>query len=244
LADPAYSDRLSLKERNADDIADAYFADRKAHDPFVWAEYNLQVAEQKKADQHTVPWRYAILRLHETVQDIVPELNDENRKRFDNGLSNVFVDNYAAVPSQSIRRLLALRQAGLIDVLDTGMDYDKSTQNGVTEIEIDGDVYKYKVFIDARGQKPMKAEDLPFPSLRKVMMAHGEDIPDIDENYALVAPDEVSGKIYFGALPYIMHDRPFIQGITASADIGAAIGACSRQTLARKRRACQPSFWN
>ena len=79
-------------------------------------------------------WRYAILRLHEVVQNVVAHLTEADRKRFDTGLRDVFVDNYAAVPAESIRRLLALRRAGVIDILDTGYDYSK-------EIEGDGETH-------------------------------------------------------------------------------------------------------
>jgi uncharacterized NAD(P)/FAD-binding protein YdhS len=47
-----------------------------------------------------------VLRLHEVVQEIVPHLNERDRERFKQGLARVFIDNYAAIPPQSIRRLL------------------------------------------------------------------------------------------------------------------------------------------
>ncbi|MFP3786903.1 hypothetical protein, partial [Burkholderia sp. SIMBA_024] len=81
-----------------------------------------------------------ILRLHEVVQEIIPRLNEEDRKRFDTGLCKVFVDNYAAIPSESIRRLLALRKAGLIDVLELGHDYDMEVRNDHTVIAIGSEV--------------------------------------------------------------------------------------------------------
>ncbi len=240
MSDPAYAARIKLEARTADDFAEAYFADRKNHDPFRWAEYNLAVVEKNKAERHTVQWRYAILRLHEQVQEIVAHLTDDDRKRFDKGLSTVFVDNYAAVPSESIRRLLALRAAGVIDLLDMGTDYDKSRDGEATVIVIDGKEYRYDVFIDARGQRPLKCKDLPFPSLRRLMMEHGEDIPDVGDDYTLLAPPLAKGRIAFGALPYLIHDNPFIQGITASAEIGRAIGSRRTAEIARARRRLTP----
>jgi uncharacterized NAD(P)/FAD-binding protein YdhS len=70
-----------------------------------------------------VAWRYTVLRLHEVVQEIVPHLNEQDRERFKQGLARVFIDNYAAIPPQSIRRLLALREAGIISVAALGDDY-------------------------------------------------------------------------------------------------------------------------
>jgi len=235
-ADPAWSARVALAEMDADSFADAYFADRERHDAFRWAEYNLSEVERNKREQRTVPWRYAILRLHEVVQEIVPHLTDADRERFNAGLCKVFVDNYAAIPSESIRRLLALRAAGIIALLELGPDYDMEVEEKRTTIRVGQETHVYDVFIDARGQRPLEAKDLPFGKLRAQMMASGDDIPDVDEDYVLLAPDIARGRIAFGALPYLMHDRPFIQGITASADIGAAIARAVSRPVTRQRR--------
>ncbi len=235
-ADPVWSNRVSLLKLNADSFANAYFSDRQKHDAFRWAQYNLNEVERNKRDKRTIPWRYAILRLHEAVEEIVPHLNEQDRQRFDAGLARVFVDNYAAIPSQSIRRLLALRKAGLIDVLELGHDYEMDIGDNHTVITIGDDKWSFDVFIDARGQKPLKTKDLPFPSLRQQLLSCGDDIPDVSEDYTLRAPDVARGRIAFGALPYLMHDRPFVQGITASADIGAAIAKATKGRAHRTRR--------
>ena len=236
-ADPAWTKRVALSTLDADSFAEAYFADRQRHGPFRWAEYNLSEVERNKRDKRTVPWRYAILRLHEVVQEIVPLLDEDDRERFDAGLCKVFVDNYAAIPSESIRRLLALRKAGLIEVLELGQDYDMDVRDDHTVIAIGNETWTFDVFIDARGQKPLKTKDLPFPSLRRQLLSVGEDIPDVGEDYTLLAPDIARGRIAFGALPYLMHDQPFVQGITASAEIGLAIaGAVAKQASRTRRR--------
>ncbi|OHT18549.1 hypothetical protein BHE75_00523 [Sphingomonas haloaromaticamans] len=181
-ADSHWSARVSLSDLDADSFADAYFADRQRHDAFRWAEYNLKEVERNKRERHTVPWRYAILRLHEAVQDVVPHLTEPDRERFDAGLGKVFVDNYAAIPSESIRRLLALREAAVIDLLELGSDYDMWVEDTGTLIEVTGTTHDFAVFIDARGQKPLKTKDLPFPRLRRQLLAMGEDIPDVGED--------------------------------------------------------------
>ncbi len=157
-ADPDWSKRVSLTGLDADSFSSAYFADRKRYDPFYWAEYNLKQVEANKRHRYTVPWRYAILRLHEAVQEIVSHLVDDDRKRFDAGLSRVFVDNYAAIPSESIRRLLALRQAGVIRLLELGTDYEMEVKKDGTVITVDDAIYCFAVFIDARGQSPSRPE--------------------------------------------------------------------------------------
>lgn len=55
------------------------------------------------------------------------------------------------------------------------------------------------------------------------MLNSGGEIPQVAGNYLLLEPASARGHIAFGALPYLMHDRPFIQGLTVSAEIGETI---------------------
>ncbi|MBL5924347.1 FAD-NAD(P)-binding protein [Enterobacter asburiae] len=236
LADPTWCEKISLHKQNADSIREAWFEDRKRHGPFTWAEENLNEVERNKRERRTVAWRYTVLRLHEVVQEIVPHLNERDRERFKQGLARVFIDNYAAIPPQSIRRLLALREAGIISVATLGDDYTLDIGSDRTVITTQETVYRFDVFIDARGQKPLKTKDLPFPTLRKQLEATGEEIPDIGEDYTLKAPDAVRGRIAFGAIPWLMHDRPFVQGLAECAEIAEAMAKAAEKPASRSRR--------
>jgi len=231
-ADPAYALRIGLRGLDADSFAPAYFADRAAADPFRWAKKNLAEVEHNKANRITVPWRYALLRMHEKAEDIVSGLSEEDRDRFDKGLKKVFVDNYAAVPSESIRRLLALRDAGVLSVLELGDDYEMTRCQSGTTIKAQGKTHEFRIFIDARGQKALESADLPFPTLRDALVQAGHEIPEVACDYSLIGPPDFAGRVSLGSIPYLMHDRPFVQGITACADIAAAIA----QGVAKGRR--------
>lgn len=236
LADPVWSKEVALSSLNADSFTDVWFAARKKHDPFRWAAANLEEVERNKREKHTVAWRYAILRLHEAVQEIVPWLDEKDRERFNNGLARVFIDNYAAIPSQSIRRLLALREAGILNIRALGQDYQLEQKEKMTVIRAQGETYKFDVFIDARGQKALKIKDLPFPSLRDQLQSTSEEIPDVGDDYTLQAPDIVRGRIALAALPWLMHDQPFVQGLTACAEIGQCVAHAISRPATRLRR--------
>ncbi len=237
LEDPFYAERINLAGLTVDTFAEAYFSTRETQDPFAWARKNLDEVEYNKAHRITVPWRYALLRMHEKVEKIVPFLSASDRKRFDDGLKTVFVDNYAAVPSESIRRVLALHDAGVLSVLALGYDYELDQKPHQTIIRAKGADHTFDVFIDARGQQPLKSVDLPFPTLRKAVLDAGQDIPEVDETYALTGVPGYSGRLFMAAIPYLMHDRPFVQGITVSADIGLAIAQGIAKDAAQRRRA-------
>ncbi|EMX7617855.1 FAD-NAD(P)-binding protein, partial [Shigella sonnei] len=236
FADPDWSQRIALESLNVDSFAQAWFAERKQRDPFDWAEKNLQEVERNKREKHTVPWRYVILRLHEAVQEIVPHLNEHDHKRFSKGLARVFIDNYAAIPSESIRRLLALREAGIIHILALGEDYKMEINESRTVLKTEDNSYSFDVFIDARGQRPLKVKDIPFPGLREQLQKTGDEIPDVGEDYTLQQPEDIRGRVAFGALPWLMHDQPFVQGLTACAEIGEAMARAVVKPASRARR--------
>ena len=242
IADPWWAARISLSERSADDIADAYFADRIAHDPFRWAQFNLDEVEHNKRNRITVPWRYAILRMHEVFEEIVPALDETDRERFDCGMSRIFMDNYAAIPLQSIRRMLALHRANVLSLLELGTDYAKNITEHGAMVSVNGCQYTFDVFIDARGQKPLKTEDLPFPRLKKQLLAAGEVTPSVCEDYSLTSPAKARGRIALGAIPYLLHDQPFVQGITAAAEIGRKMAQMAKTAPSRIRRTLIPIF--
>lgn len=235
-ADPAYATRIGLDALTVDSFAEAYFAERLAADPFVWAEQNLCEVEANKAAKRTLGWRYAILRMHESVEGLVPEFSDSERERFAAGLKRVFIDNYAAVPPESIRRLLALHAAGVLTLTALGEDYTLEIGAVETRITTEGAGCNFDIFIDARGQKPLESADLPFASLRDLLLEAGQTLPEVDQDYALAAPEVLAGRIYLGAIPYLMHDRPFVQGITACAEIGGAIAQGLRAEARAERR--------
>lgn len=85
----------------------------------------------------------------------------------------VFIDNYAAIPSESIRRLLALREAGIIHILALGEDYKMEINESRTVLKTEDNSYSFDVFIDARGQRPLKVKDIPFLATRAITENRG-----------------------------------------------------------------------
>lgn len=243
LADPNWAEQISLFSLDADNFSEALFADRTHSDPFEWAAANLKEVDANKRDKRTVAWRYTLLRMHEGVQDIVAHLDEKDSKRFSSGLARVFIDNYAAIPSESIRRMLALHAAGILHILALGQDYEKVIKADRTEITTRNDRLTFDVFIDARGQKPLKTADLPFPRLRRQLLSWGDDIPEVGDDYTLQASESVRGRIAFGALPYLMHDRPFIQGLVACEEIGTAMARAVSKPATRLRRRLSLHDW-
>jgi uncharacterized NAD(P)/FAD-binding protein YdhS len=225
-----YSRRIGLVRLDADSFADAYFAPRKAGDPFAHAAQNLEEVERNLRLRRTVRWRYAILRMHEAFAPAVLALTEADLARFDRGLKRVFVDNYAAIPPASIRRMIALHAAGVLTVLALGDAYEVERAAQGVRIVTDRQTHAFDVFVDARGQRKMTLSDLPYPGL--VTALRGED-GQIGRDLSVTGGTLQGGRVWLPASPYLLERRPFVQGITASAEMGATV---ARSLIASARR--------
>ena len=243
--DPDYAAKIGLALLSVETLAPAYFAEREAADPFAWAASNLAEAEQNKTQKYTVQWRYAILRMHEVVALAVPHFDEEDLIRFQKNFKTVFVDDYATVPHQSIRRLLALRRAGKLEILKLGGEYEIDTDGVVRGalVRYDGREVEFEAFIDATGQASLSVRDLPFPRLigqgvlRRARTAEGSSILsaemdeastptggiDLDEAFRPIFEENLCNRLYCAAISFLLHKMPFVQGITSSHQIGGIV---------------------
>nr|WP_315382859.1 FAD/NAD(P)-binding protein [uncultured Sphingomonas sp.] len=233
VADPVYADAIGLSEATPESFADRYFADRMAADPFDWAAANLAQARADFEDHHTVPWRYAILRMHEVLALIAPHLDEEALARFNGVLKPVFVDAYATVPHLSIERMLALHRAGRLEViaLGQGSNIDTKAERGAV-VTVGGWRRHFPVFIDATGQHPLGAEAFPFPTLleqgvvQDAAQADGAGIKGIvvDAQFHPVSAHPARERLFCLSIPFLLQRHPFLQGITSSHEMGVTVG--------------------
>ncbi len=250
--DPDYAASIGLPLLTVETIAPAYFAARESSDPFVWAARNLAEVELNYRRRFTVEWRYAILRMHEVIARAIPHLDETDLKRFHKHFKTVFVDDYATVPRESIRRLLALHRAGKLEVRALGSDSDidnAGVERGAV-VSFEGETLQFDAFIDATGQHALSARDIPFPTLlsqgvfrkaaTKVASTLAEDQQaivrtggvDLDDQFRPIFEAHLSNRIYCGAISFLLHKLPFVQGITSARDIGDVISQAILETTA------------
>jgi uncharacterized NAD(P)/FAD-binding protein YdhS len=254
-ADSDYAARLGLAALDADSFATAYFGQREDEDPFAWAARDLAEAQANLERRHTVPWRHAILRCHEVVARALPHLSAADLERFNRGLKGAFVDNYATVPHESVERLLALRRAGRLEVLRLGRDYrlEPRADGPGAVLSWDGRERRFDAFVEATGQGALDAADLPFPSLlaqgavRPVRAATAlwatDEAPDaesgpvtggvdLDEAFRPVTDKPLHRGLHLLALPFLLHLRPFHQGLTGAEELGRTVAGAILADLA------------
>ncbi|WP_245161288.1 FAD/NAD(P)-binding protein [Brevundimonas sp. MF30-B] len=254
--DPAYVAAVGLQRGDLEAFGEAYFADRMATDPFVWAATNLAEAQANHQTRFTVPWRDALLRLHEVMASITPHLDKVQFDRFSRHLKPVFVDAYGAAPHESVERMLALHRAGKLEVLALGDDHmvDTRRPEGGARLTRRGISRSFPVFIEGTGQRILGAIQFPFLSLieqgvvrdagaaqdaesDKVEGARGVEI---DDHFSLVADGLTPDRLFCLSLPFILGRHPFAQGLTSSHEMGEIVGRRLAVVAARSAEAAHP----
>ena len=220
-SDPDYAASISLEALDLQQFNTAYFSPRINHDPFVWAADNLRTTQLNYNDKKTVQWRYAILRMHETFGQIVPHLTLEDLERFNSLIKPIFVDDYASVPHQSIKRILAAHKAGILNIKKLPEDYVIGNPAYEGLIVIKGEDFKenFDYMIDATGNKPLSDTDFPFQSI-STLIAENETGLELDDHFRLCLGGNHFSEFYCLSIPHILDKYPFIQGIEGSYKLG------------------------
>jgi uncharacterized NAD(P)/FAD-binding protein YdhS len=253
-ADRDYADALGLHAQTLEEFCEAYFEKRLQSEVFVWAQHNLEESVTNAALEYTVKWRYAILRMHEVFGLLAPHLSDLDFTRFSDTLKTVFVDNYATVPRESIRRLLALHAAGKLVVtkLEDGARVDTWAASGGAMVQNKSSHVHFPAFIEAMGQQVSSAKDFPFPSLRRQGVIQDVKTDDreanrgiaIDGDFHPISACEPSHRLFCLSLPFLLGEHPFAQGITSSAEMAEVVAdaiEASETTVSKTARGDIPS---
>lgn len=257
VVDPEYARLIGLEELTVETFAAAYYGVRDKCDPFTWAASNLDEAKRNYAAKHTVAWRYAILVTHEIIEAAVSYFTAEDLDRFNRSFKSIFADDYATVPHLSIERLLALRKADRLNIVKLG-DRSAILKDNVgrgATVTFEEGALQFDTLIDATGQKTLSADDLPFPSLHETgLISQARTITprgnlirtggiDVDEQCRpLIAGIKPVRRFYVPAVSYLLHKRPFVQGITSAAELGQIVARsiiADAMRPARSRRAAK-----
>lgn len=234
LADPDYAVSIDLDKLDADTFPSAYFAARMTNDTMEWARRDLAETLVNAEAKRTVPWKYAILRMHEPLGEAARHLDPVDRERFDTGLAQVFIDNYAAAPPLSIKRLLALSDCGALTVVRLGPAYVRTQgEDGCHHFTTSDGCLAFDHVLDARGQSPLTAQELPLPTLRLQIMANAvrsgssqsESDKPIEIGDSLSLNDGINrlSQVYCLSIPHLLRRHPFSQGLTSCHELSGKI---------------------
>ncbi|WP_379923655.1 FAD/NAD(P)-binding protein [Erythrobacter sp. R86502] len=225
--DPEYLASFAPSAKTVEGFAPAYFERRRELGGLRAVKRDLAQVRESLEQKHTIAHRYALLRGHAVFDLALRELSESDYSRFLEHLMPVFGDCYAAVPHLSLARVIALYDAGVLELLATGEDSSFAKRSdGSIEVETEDGPITFDTMIDARGQSPSKVADLPFPSL----------VASVDDgDAALLRPFELNvnglnaGRVFCLALPQLLERHPFAQGLVECHELaGIAVRQIAR----------------
>ncbi|WP_294251460.1 FAD/NAD(P)-binding protein [uncultured Sphingomonas sp.] len=229
--------RLGLAEATADDFADRYFAARHSSNAWDYARHNLADVRHWHAHHDTPFWRIAILKAHEVFATAIPSLSKTDLARFHRGLKRVFTDNYAAVPHLSIERILALHDAGHLEAQALGNAYDIAPQqDGTCLVHSPNWTSAFDELLDARGSQTAALNHFPFPTLRLQLCASALEADQAWSSglnpagdLTMREQDSSLERVHLCALPFLLGNRPFVQGLVECAAMATAISGAIQE---------------
>jgi uncharacterized NAD(P)/FAD-binding protein YdhS len=240
-ADADYLKELGAEARTLDGFAAGYFAARQRTGGLAAVKQNLAEMRKSMRNRETVPHRHALLRGHEVFGDILPHLSDEDYDRFSKQLMPVFGDCYAAVPHLSLARIVAMYDAGVLELVATADDaVFTQSENGRVSVETVDGPRSFDALVDALGQSAEPLSELPFPSLADCFPV---DPGPLLEPFRLTGGAAGTARIYCLALPQVLERYPFSQGLANCDALAKIVVDDLADRLQQRKPGPRPVTW-
>jgi uncharacterized NAD(P)/FAD-binding protein YdhS len=210
-SDPDYLASFPPSARTVEGFGPCYFERRRELGGLPAVKRDLAQTRESLRQKETIDHRYALLRGHAKFDLVLRALSDAEYDRFREHLMPVFGDCYAAVPHLSLARIIAMYDAGALELLATGADSSFANGNdGSILVETEDGDRRFDAMIDARGQSPACLSELAFPSLAAAL---SDGAGPLTSPFELSAGGLDRGRIFCLALPQLLERHPFSQGL-------------------------------
>ncbi|MBW1656104.1 FAD/NAD(P)-binding protein [Flavobacterium quisquiliarum] len=167
--DPEFYQRI--KDFSIEDFVADMMELRERLDPFQLLKAEYVQAEKSIKRQESIYWKEMLAVLSFAMNHPAKYFSAEDMLRLQKVLMPLISIVIAFVPQKSCEELLALHQAGILDLVSVGDDSTVEPQNGGGVFynfkdsgSNDRSVF-YKTFIDCVGQPHLSYEDFPFNTL-------------------------------------------------------------------------------
>lgn len=167
--DPEFYQRI--KDFSIEDFVTDMMELRERLDPFQLLKAEYVQAEKSIKRKESVYWKEMLAVLSFAMNHPAKYFSAEDMHRLQKVLMPLISIVIAFVPQKSCEELLALHEAGVLDLVSVGDDSTVEPQNGggVLYNYTDNDNNKqsvyYKTFVDCVGQPHLSYHDFPFKSL-------------------------------------------------------------------------------
>ncbi len=238
---PAIADDLA-GGLSMEDWVERMKADHTYADAFEGMRQELPEARRSLDRDEPIRWKEVLDDLMYALNYHAELLPGEDHVRLRSVLMSFLMNVIAALPIESARKLLALRDADRLD-LRSGYVTVKDKRDGQTFIDVDGEEHVFRMFVDCGGQGTVTIDNYPFPSLTKAGTVRAAaapladadaDVPDgrrtelngrpavqldgiaIDPGYRVIGTDgQPNPRLLDIGFPHTLGLRPYSYGLQA-----------------------------
>ena len=172
-----------IKNLNIEDFVEAVMNVREKINPFKLFRAEYKEAEESIRKRESVYWKEMLAVLSFTMNYPAKYFSAEDMLRLKKVLMPLISVVIAFAPQSSVEEMLALHEAGVLEIISVGDDSDvlPNPAGGAFYIFTDEAGNKietsYKLFIDCIGQPHLESKDLPFKSLIKNKIVSTAKLP-------------------------------------------------------------------
>ncbi|WP_316831825.1 FAD/NAD(P)-binding protein [Pedobacter aquatilis] len=161
----------SIAQLSMEEFVETMMLHRESVPAFELLAQELQEAAQSIKQRTSVNWKEMLAVLSFAMNYPAKHFSAEDMERLKKTLMPLISVVIAFAPQGSVNEMMALHEAGLLDIISVG------EENTIEVLGDQGIIYRYKndqgaeiakefpLFIDAIGQPHLQKDDLPFPSL-------------------------------------------------------------------------------
>ncbi len=160
-----------IKDKTIEEFVDFIMTFRESIDPFLLFKGEYAEAQKSIDRKKSIYWKEMLGVLSFAMNYPAKHFSAEDMQRLQRVLMPLISVVIAYVPQSSCEELIALHDAGKLELIDVGYDNEIVVNNNGEIIihykDVDGNKQekKYQTFIDCIGQKHLSIEDFPFKSL-------------------------------------------------------------------------------
>ncbi len=210
-------------------LVEALEEDHTYDDPFEGMRSELPEARRSLDRDRPIRWKEVLDDLMYTLNFHAELLPAEDHERWRDVVMSFLMNVIAALPLASARILLAMRDAGRLDLV-AGMVEIADIGRAGTRVTVDGEPSAtYQLFIACGGQSPITVDDYPFRTLVEagtVRPATATQVDgvgakplvgiDIDPTYRVIGEDAAPNpRIHDIGFPHALGLRPYSYGLQA-----------------------------
>ncbi|RZK41708.1 MAG: hypothetical protein EOO90_10155 [Pedobacter sp.] len=168
-ADPEF--HREIASLSIEEFVDKMMGMRENRNAFNLLEEEYKEAEKSIKKRESIDWKEMLAVLSFAMNYPAKHFSAEDMQRLKKTLMPLISVVIAFAPQASVEEMLALHQAGVLDIVSVGEDskIEPREEGGIVYSYYDESDHKvskvYNTFVDAIGQPHLEMKDIPYPSL-------------------------------------------------------------------------------